>query len=570
MRADMLRWVCEKVRGAHPLGDEEWESLKRRTVEEGFGRFVEDDERFEIYTPYLEECVEFAPKVADVKALAPFLLDRNESPAHIAHALFFRFSDYRAGEALMRAFLKRRGKNAKRDLAMFLHFRSANDRETVRLLREAIREGTPQETATMEVMLGVSLVTQKGAEAEAENLLRRGVERGFPQCHRELARLYERMPGREKAAEKAFQDAIAARDDDSPLLHLMNDFGVFLTKQERHGEAAAAFRRGCALGDRLACKNLCAAYLTSGVPIEDPAAVVEWFERCAIGDDLEMLGALVALGPPALAKRAYLDAKALNISTGVFPLDVLLSGLHSIEELKGAVAQGSPKLAERAFVRAVEKGQPEALMPLAVLLTAMEAPGRLAGVVSANLKSLSRDILRVLADAIFDLPDGAGLFQLLGDGASLLQPLILGQSARRGPMSSRLHEMADLEWLWPAAEIFLRAAIGLGDRQSRLRLGLLLAQDGSRAAEAEAVYREAIAVGTPATSSALGHLIARNRARWAEAEAVYRQGIKANEQGSYRGLFFILAQTPGRSQDVSRLAQEMVRLGLVELPVARR
>ena len=123
-----------------------------------------------------------------MKALAPFLLDRNESPAHIAHALFFRFSDYRAGEALMRAFLKRRGKNAKRDLAMFLHFRSANDRETVRLLREAIREGTPQETATMEVMLGVSLVTQKGAEAEAENLLRRGVERGFPQCHRELAR----------------------------------------------------------------------------------------------------------------------------------------------------------------------------------------------------------------------------------------------------------------------------------------------------------------------------------------------------------------------------------------------
>lgn len=164
---------------------------------------------------------------------------------------------------------------------------------------------------------------------------------------------------------------------------------MFLGSQRRYEEAAEEFRRGCAIGDKLACRNLWRYHLGTGATIADPEAVVRYFEACTPAEDLRMLG-----------------------------------------------------------------------------------------------------------------------------------------SCRR-------------------LKLFFRKAIALGDRASSFRLGLLLAQDASRAQEAEAAFRDAIGSGITPAHPALRNLLAQNAARWSEAEQIYWQGVNANDKGSFAGLMWLLARIPG-------------------------
>jgi hypothetical protein len=509
LRTDTLRWVCENIRGNRALSEEEWAALKRHTLEEGFGRFSDEDERFEIYTPYLEDCVAYAPSVGEIKALAPFLLDHGETVLPIANALFLRHQDFNSGRKLLSAAVDR-GVNSKRDLAMFLHLRSANDKETAALLREAIEDSDGHDLALMETLLGTVLVNAPGEEAECERLLRAAVRRGFYLAYRELARLFERLPGREKDAEQAFRDGIAAAEE-SGRRSFFNDLGVFLCNRKRWEEAAEEFRRGCAIGDTLACRNLCRYHLGTGTAISDPAAVLQWFQQCAQGEDLRMLGSLLA-------------------------------------------QQGFIGLAEQSLVVAIDRGLWQALEDLTILLTTTERIERLREVVASHVKNFTGEQFRRVGNSFFQIdPIAAGLQSLLG-GA-------------REPQKGQPDQTREKAW-WPAAEILFRQAIRSGDRVSSFRLGLLLAQDPSRAAETEAAYRDAIAGGVAPAYSALGNLLAGNAARWSEAEEIYRRGIGADDKGSFVGLVLLLARMPGRQEDRNNVAALAVERGIIKLPLS--
>jgi len=65
LRANVLRAVGERVRGAGRMSDETWETLQRHTAEEGFGHFDSEGD-FIIYPPYLEQCVLYDPLAADM------------------------------------------------------------------------------------------------------------------------------------------------------------------------------------------------------------------------------------------------------------------------------------------------------------------------------------------------------------------------------------------------------------------------------------------------------------------------------------------------------------------------
>ena len=67
----LARAVAETIRGDRPIAKQTWETLCRRTREEGFGRFAESG--FQTYRPYLEECVRYNPTRNDLVELCEHL-----------------------------------------------------------------------------------------------------------------------------------------------------------------------------------------------------------------------------------------------------------------------------------------------------------------------------------------------------------------------------------------------------------------------------------------------------------------------------------------------------------------
>lgn len=82
-----LRAVAEQVRGDGPMSDDVWESLRRNTQREGFGRF-DGDGNFQIYRPYLEQCVPYDPSEEDMDRLGTLLAEKGD----VAGLLQFTFS----------------------------------------------------------------------------------------------------------------------------------------------------------------------------------------------------------------------------------------------------------------------------------------------------------------------------------------------------------------------------------------------------------------------------------------------------------------------------------------------
>lgn len=74
---DLVRTVAERVRGSSPLNEETWETLVRRTREEGFVQLDEENGTISYYTPYLERCVDYEPEPRDLHKLEA-LLTQNE------------------------------------------------------------------------------------------------------------------------------------------------------------------------------------------------------------------------------------------------------------------------------------------------------------------------------------------------------------------------------------------------------------------------------------------------------------------------------------------------------------
>lgn len=87
-RAAMLRAVAEEIRGDGPMSTEAWETLGRRTQEEGFAQF-DGTGTFSIYRPYLEQCVSYNPSSEDFEQLIPILVREKD-----ADGLFYLGATY--------------------------------------------------------------------------------------------------------------------------------------------------------------------------------------------------------------------------------------------------------------------------------------------------------------------------------------------------------------------------------------------------------------------------------------------------------------------------------------------
>lgn len=80
----LVRAVAERVRGTGPLDQETWETLLRRTREEGFVGLDDETRAITFYAPYLERCVLYEPPRRDFERLAQ-LVEASED----AIVLFF-------------------------------------------------------------------------------------------------------------------------------------------------------------------------------------------------------------------------------------------------------------------------------------------------------------------------------------------------------------------------------------------------------------------------------------------------------------------------------------------------
>lgn len=77
LNEELLRKVAGKLVGTRRLSPHEWDWLRQRTAEEGFGKFSTSGE-FQTYGAYLEQCVTFAPSQRDLEDLATLLQERRD------------------------------------------------------------------------------------------------------------------------------------------------------------------------------------------------------------------------------------------------------------------------------------------------------------------------------------------------------------------------------------------------------------------------------------------------------------------------------------------------------------
>src|SRR5437870_264653 len=77
MRSSVLRSVSEQSCRPFSMSEQAWDWLKRRTQEEAFGRF-DDTGYFQIYRPYLEQCVTYEPSTKDKEALLEILMEERD------------------------------------------------------------------------------------------------------------------------------------------------------------------------------------------------------------------------------------------------------------------------------------------------------------------------------------------------------------------------------------------------------------------------------------------------------------------------------------------------------------
>jgi len=200
----LLRAVGEQILNEERIRPSVWATLERRTQEEGFGQLDIAASEFQIYRPYLEECVTFEPGRKEAEALLSVLAEAKDA-TNIA------------------------------SLAEALH-NVYNSPLAERASRIAIEGGEMSAYST----LGSILSDQPEREEEAEDAYRASINAGYESpAYHNLANLLAEQSGREKEAEAAYHAAIAIGDGFSAYVNL----GNLLAKQAgREKEAEDAYR----------------------------------------------------------------------------------------------------------------------------------------------------------------------------------------------------------------------------------------------------------------------------------------------------------------------------------------
>jgi tetratricopeptide (TPR) repeat protein len=86
----LVRAVVEQVRGTGQVDQETWETLLRRTREEGFVELDDESRTISFYPPYLERCVIYEPSAGDLERLSLLMEEAGDFVG-----LFFLVAFYR-------------------------------------------------------------------------------------------------------------------------------------------------------------------------------------------------------------------------------------------------------------------------------------------------------------------------------------------------------------------------------------------------------------------------------------------------------------------------------------------
>jgi hypothetical protein len=104
LEVTLLRTIAEKIRGTGPIAPESWDTILRRTNEEAFGRLDSTNTAFQVYQPYLEECVLYEPSQADIEGLLTVLNEKEDysNAINVANTLVVEYGSLVVAERVLR------------------------------------------------------------------------------------------------------------------------------------------------------------------------------------------------------------------------------------------------------------------------------------------------------------------------------------------------------------------------------------------------------------------------------------------------------------------------------------
>lgn len=544
LRATILRAVAERIRGEGRMSNEAWETLERRTGEEGFGSFDRASGDLRTYKPYLEHCVDYKVPASDMERLVPILIEARESDGlgYLAQTLLIGYKAYvpaeqaakaadefgnasalqllgwvlasvpgREGEAeaLYRRRIEAGDTDLNHDLALLLILQPGREKEAEQAFRDAIKFGGEAVQTGAHWNLGNFLMRQPGREREAEQTLEEAKRRGFLMANVSLAELLAERPGSEKKAETAIAEAIAAistqrerlSEEDqrkSPgdpdfftheLARMLRYRGYVLTRQVgRKAEAEEAYREAILAGDNQA--HLQFAALLANQTGREQEAEREF----------------------RLATEADVDGEA-TYYFGRFL----------------AQQSGRETEAEELFRAAIERGVKEAYYNLGLLLA--DKLGRAREAEQAFKRAADGDV-------------AAAAYERLGY-------TIEQQGGRE-----------------QEAESAYRQAIAAGAKDAALRLGALLERQSEREKDAEKVYREAVSKGDLRACSPLGRLlVVHGEGREVldgEIEQAFRTAIDGGDLKVMVDLSMLLMLQPDRAAEGRKMLLKAKKAGSEE------
>ncbi len=506
LHGPIVRAAAERIRGDGRLSAEMWETLQRRTADEGFGIFQSDTGDFQTYKPYLESCVAYTPSVAEIESLTPLLIEAKDYDGlgYLGQALFMRHRSHSAAEQALRAAMEGGNESAATILSWLLADIPGRAADTEAMHRRLLEDGE----AGAYVNYGGFLAKQPGREADAENAFREAVKRAegtnlAPLASWSLGNLLQWVPGREREAEQAF---VVARDGGIFLAHLS------LAKLLARDPARLAEAEQVARGAFAAIDHQSESIQEE--PGKGPAIDPQTFLDSMRGDVFDCLGEILAgqTGREAEAEKAFESAIAAGHDYARRHLALFLTN-----------KPGREADAERVFREAVAIGDSEAGGYLGQIL--LRRPGG------------EKEAERLFRDAIAHKLERANFYL----GISLAQ-----QEGRS-----------------PEAEDAFRKAIAIGVAEANETLGDLLAGQPGREREAEELYKSAIASGVGTANFRLGELLLRQPDRVSEAEGLYREAARLGDpRGAYRLGSSLAHRATSSEPEVAGEAEAHLRVAL--------
>jgi tetratricopeptide (TPR) repeat protein len=523
LQASILRAVAAQIRGEGHLSAEAWETLQRRTSEEGFGLFDSASGDFQTYRPYLEECVAYQPNTTDIESLVSVLIEGQDSDGlgHLGQALFMRYQSYPAAE---------------------------------RALRAAIDSGNDSVTS----MLGWVLASIPDREAETEAYYRGRIQMGEIGEYHNLGTFLANQPGREADAEKAFRDAI--KYGEFGIQALANwSLGNLLLQQGKEQEAEQAYRQAKNRGLFMAHLPLARLLINQpGLEQEAEQAILEAVDAITAQRD--------QLPSPHQGKNPALSGDSL--------LDTMLAEALWYRGALLARQSGREAEAESALQSAINAGMKEATFELGRLI--VRQPGR-----EVEAEKVLREAIETgFKEASFDL--GKLLYQAgrIQEAEEAFKEAAASIAQAHEWLGYLIEQQQDRE---QEAESAYRMAINGGVTEAHVSLGSFLERQSGREQEAEEVYRAAIRAGVKEACESLRRLLIRRALNYELvsediAAQALEAAIQAGDTAAVLGVAISLALVPDNNDGCMMLqqaktagidgAEDILRLLCTETPYA--